>query len=208
MGFEVDLDDIDTDTIGGFDRVAPGSYHMLIVEVDEDGGRRGEMIVKAEILRGTTPGQEGKEIPLYFTRDMKPLSRRKMLALGIATGLTTKQEIDQLKAAGKTPFLDWQKMVGRQCCANLEDNEYEGKHSTRLAWDEIYHPADKRANHIPLLISKIQQHKPAIVLPPNRHPDGVLAAKNAAAAKQEKPAATTAAEVKKESAKSVDEMLG
>lgn len=172
MGFEVPMDDIDTETVGGFDKVSPGSYHQEITFVDEDGGTKGEMILKVEILRGTTANQEGKEFVYYFSKELSALNRRKILALAIAAGLTTKQDLDKHKLNGTSPVFDFNSIIGRQICSNLENNDYNGKISTRLAWDEIYHPADKRANHIPLLMVKIKAA--GIVLPAGRNPDGAV----------------------------------
>jgi len=203
MAFEVPVDDIDTETVGGFDKVAVGSYHFEITSVDEEGGTKGEMIVKTEVLRGTTSNQEGKEIAHYFSKEMTALARRKILALAIATGLTTKQQLDQHKANGTSPSFDFNSIVGRQVCMNLEDNEWNGKHSTRLAWDEIYHPTDKRANHIPLNVAKLKAA--GIVLPAGRNPDGAVKAGG-----QSDGSKKTETKTKPEPAKqaaSVDELL-
>lgn len=171
MAFEVPLDEIDTDNVGGFDKVLDGGYHLEITGYDEDGGRKGEMLVDAEVLRGTTPNQEGKSIRFFFGKELKPLAIRKILALAIASGVTTKQELDKHKAAGTSPSLDFSNIVGKQICANIETSESGGKSYTGLAWDEIFYPADKRANHIPLLMAKINAAK--IVLPEGRNPDGL-----------------------------------
>ncbi len=169
---EIFLDDIKTDSIGGFDKVQPGSYHLLVTFLDEEGGVKGETVVDFEILRGTTPNQEGKVQREYFSKDQKPLPRRKFLALAIACGLITKEQLDAHKANGTNPLIDFNQCVNKQCCANFEANEYEGKVSTRLKFDEIFYPSDKRANHIPLNMGMLT--RAGITLPPNRHPDGIL----------------------------------
>lgn len=203
MALEIPVDDLDTENVGGYDKVAPGSYHMAITHVDENGGRKGEMIVKTEVLRGTTTNQESKEIAHYFANERTPLARRKILALAIAAGLTTKQELDQHKANGTSPTLDFNSIVGKQVCMNLEDNEYEGKHTTRLAWDEIYHPADKRASHIPLSVPHLK--KAGIVLPPGRNPDGAVKSTSSPSASEK--ATTKAKPEPAKQAASVDELF-
>jgi len=170
MAFEAPVENIETDKIGGFDRVEPGSYHLEITSVDEDGGDKGEMIVKFEILRGNVPNQEGKEIAVYFTKSYKEFPLRIIHAFAIACGLITKQKLDEHKMAGTSPSYDFASCVGRQMCANFRRNEYEGKVSTRLDGDQIYYPTDKRANHIPLLMKKIVAA--GIKLPEGRNPDG------------------------------------
>lgn len=176
MAIEVPLDGMDTDKIGGFDKLQPGGFHFVVVAVDEEGGDKGEMIVDFEIVRGTTENQEGKVQREYFSKELnKELPRRKIFALAIASGLTTKAELEKLKAAGQSPVLDFNSIVGKQGCFNLERNEYNGKISTRLAWDEIYHPCDKRAAHIPVSVAMLV--KAGIVLPPGRNPDGAVQSK-------------------------------
>jgi len=204
MAFECPMDDIETDKLGGFDRVMPGSYHQEVTFVDEEGGEKGEMIVAFECLRGTTTNQEGKEIRIYFSKSMEPTARKKIHALALATELITKEALDKHKANGTSPSYDFMKSVGKQVCANYEQNDYNGKISTRLVWDQIFHPADKRANHIPLHMGKIKEA--GIKLPEGRHPDGAVKtdAKGGAA-----PAKETKAKVDPaKQAKSVDELLG
>lgn len=204
MAIEIPVDDMDTDKIGGFDRVQPGSYHCQVVAIDEDGGKSGELVLDAEVLRGTTPNQEGKVQREFFGKELaKELPRRKLFALAIALGLTTKAELEQHKKNRTCPVLDFSSCVGRQFCMNLAANEYEGKTSTRIAWDEIYHPTDKRANHIPLNLVMLQ--KAGITLPPNRNPDGVLAAASKPAAKS--GAAAGAASKTNEQAANMDALL-
>ena len=204
MPFEVPMDDIETEKLGGFDRVLPGSYHQEVTFVDEDGGDKGEMIAAFECLRGTTANQEGKEIRIYFSKSMDRTARAKVHAFALATGLITKEELDKHKANGTSPSYDFTKAVGKQVCANYEENQYNGKISTRLIWDQIFHPTDKRANHIPLHMGKIKEA--GIKLPEGRNPDGAVksgAATGNGTAAQAKKSGGTAAQ-----AKSVDELLG
>lgn len=213
MAVEVFMDEIDTDAIGGFDRVAAGSYHAIIVGLDEDGGKKGEMTVDLEVLRGTTANQEGKVHREFFPKTSEKTARKKMLALAIACGLTTKLELDQHKANGTTPNLDFAgKCIGKQVCMDLEANEYQGKTYIRMTWDQVFHPCDKRANHVPLLGSKLKSA--GYVLPEGRNIDGAVkvaanttanGGSNVAAAAK---AATTAKPATGSAAQSVDDLLG
>ncbi len=177
MAVEVYMDEIETDAIGGFDRVAPGSYHMKVVGLDEDGGKKGEMTVDFEVLRGTTANQEGKVHREFFPKTSEKTARKKMLSLAIACGLTTKLELDKCKAEGKSPVLDFAGgCPGTQVCMNIESSQYNDKTYIRMVWDEVFHPCDKRANHVPLLASMLKAG--GYVLPEGRHVDGAV--KNAA----------------------------
>lgn len=212
MAVEVYMDEIETDAIGGFDRVAAGSYHMKVVSLDEEGGKKGEMTVDFEVLRGTVANQEGKVHREFFAKTSEKTARKKMLSFAIACGLTTKLELDKHKAAGTSPVLDFAgQCVGKQVCMNLEANEYQGKTYIRMAWDEVFHPCDKRANHVPLLAGMLKSG--GYVLPEGRHIDGAVKAASstanggsnvAAAAK----AATTAKPAAGAAAQSVDDLLG
>lgn len=178
MAREEMLDDVDLDNIGGFDRVEPGSYHMLIIGVNEDGGRKGEMIVDFEVLRGTTPGQEGKVYRESFSWSIERaknggpgMPTRKRLALALATGLITKDGGNSCKAAGKPATIDYTAAMQRQVVINIEAGEYNGKPTARLAFDEIYAPGDKRCRHVPLV--KAMLDAAGIVLPEGRDPNGI-----------------------------------
>lgn len=200
MGFEVPLDDVETDSVGGFDYVRSGQYHAEVTEYTEEGGKKGEDIVKIEILRGTTPKQEGKECKLYFKRDFDKWSLRKIIALALATDVITKKQLDEHKLNKTSPTFDFSNIVGKQICLAIEENEYEGKVTSRLAWDNLWHPADGRAARIPLNMGKIE--KAGIKLPADRDPNGGTI----------KPAAPDAAkpDAKKEQlqAANMDELLG
>lgn len=213
MAIEVFMDELDTDSIGGFDRVSPGAYHMKIVAVDEDGGQKGEMTVDFEVLRGNTANQEGKVHREFFKKTSEKTARRKMLALAIACGMTTKAALDKHKSEGTAPTLDFASSApGKNVCMNLEANDYNGKTYIRMAWDEVFHPADKRANHVPLLAPAIKAA--GIVLPEGRNIDGAVKTSNAtanggsnvaAAANAAKSGSTGPA---KPPASSVDDLLG
>lgn len=203
MAIDVYMDEIETDAIGGFDRVQPGHYHAKVTYIDEEGGKKGELIAEFEILRGTTANQEGKVHREYFGRDAGKMARKKLLALAIAGGLTTKAALDKHKADGTSPSLDYTQIVGRQVCLDLELNEYNGKTSTRLAWDQVYHPSDKRASHVPVLLRMLTDA--GIALPAGRNPDGAIQSKSNGSVTTASAAAAPAATAKQ--AANVDELL-
>lgn len=190
MVIELTMDDLNVDAIGGFDRVMPGGFHGTIVAMTEDGGPKGEMTVDSEILRGTVANQEGKVHREFFSLNMNAPARKKIAALAIATGLVTKDQLVKDKADGVSRPLDFTQIIGKQICFNLEANEHLGKTYIRTRWDEIYHPTDKRANHIPLHVAMLA--KAGIVLPPGRNPDGAVSTAKPAA-NTAKPAATPTA---------------
>lgn len=193
MSFEVPLDDVDTSSVGGFEKMEPGFYHTQIVNLNEDGGDKGEMLVWFEILRGTAPNQDGKNHREKFRKDAKAFAIRKLLALAIASGLTTRDQLDEMKARGERPVIDWQQCIGKQVCIHIERTaSNDGKEYTQIAWDEIWHPLDKRASSIPLHPGMLKAA--GITLPENRHVDGVLAKPATGNTQQQRQTKTTGTE--------------
>lgn len=147
MGLSIPLDDVNPEKLSGGDRPEAGNYHVLIVGADHYGGRNNEMLVDYEVLAGTTPGQEGKVHRDYYSKSEKAVGR--ILQLAVALGMTTVEELQRLKDAGKEPDLDFEKDgVGRQCCVAVENDEYEGKTRTKVNFG-IWHVDDSRAATIP-----------------------------------------------------------
>lgn len=129
MGWEFDANDFDPDTLGGFDNPKPGRYHFQIQKVDENGGSNGEMMVRLEVLAGTTANQEGKTHQEYFSKSPKAAKRALMFA--VACGITTIDELKSQKAAGKNPVIHFADAVGRQFCGGLEEEEWLAKDGTK-----------------------------------------------------------------------------
>lgn len=177
MSFEIPLDEVDTKQVGGFEKVSPGFYHAYITDVEEQGGKKGEMVVYFQILRGTTPGQEGISHREQFSREPKQTPIKKVLALAIACGLTTRDELDRMKDEGRRPELEFTQCIGRQVCLHLEPSTgTDGKSYFGMHWDEVWHPFDKRASKIPLDASWLASG--GYVLPAGRPLDGMAAPAN------------------------------
>lgn len=191
----ISFDEFDLDEVGGSGKVSPGDYHVKITSINENGGQKGEMIVDTEILCGTVAGMEGRTFRLYIPNEYDKWAMRKQTALALAAGLFTAADAKAAKAQGKELDPDWQQAVGRQIVICLEPNEYQGKVTTRLAYDNIYAVTDKRASHVPLHAKFLEAA--GIKLPPERPAHGVqqAAATKPPAAVAAKPAPATQAAV-------------
>lgn len=176
------------DSIGGYDRVQAGDYFAKIVKVDEESDQKGKMIVDFEILSGTNPGQESKVLRLYFEKSNSKMAVRKLTALAIACGITSLDALKKAKAENKGVDLQFPLCQDKYVCLVLEDNTYNNRTTTQLSWDSIYHPADKRANHIPLIAAHLKVA--GITLPEGRNIGG----NKAATATPTKPAAPAVSE--------------
>lgn len=174
MAIDIPFDGIDPDAVGGYDTVAPGLFHGKVVNVIEEYGDRGNMVVDVEVLRHSVSNQIGKVHREFFTKDLsKETFRRKFLAFALATELTTVDEVKQLAAHGKSPSIEYTHAVGKQVVMKMEENDYNGKVSTRMSWDSVFHPAHKKANDCPLDMAAI--NAAGIKLPEGRNPDGAVA---------------------------------
>ena len=122
MAFEAPIDS-NYDPEKDFNGPDPGNYHVSVVDVDEDGGRNGEMIVKYEVCAGSVAGQEGLIHRDYFSKSMKAMGRIHQLAM--AVGMVTADQLNELKKKGQSPTYDFvTDAVGKQLCITLFQEEY------------------------------------------------------------------------------------
>lgn len=172
MAFEIDTGDFDPDDVGGQEQVMGGAYHAMVEDVNEDGDDKGNMVVDLQILRGTTPGQEGKHYQLKLKREFTKWAMRKLTAFAIATRLTTLDAIKKAKdGTGPKVNPEFANARGKSICIKLvRDDEDKW---TNLDWDSIWTPEDKRASHIPLHKGTIDRE--GVKLPATRPIDGILA---------------------------------
>lgn len=125
----------------GFAGPAKGRYHVQVVNADEDGGTKSEMIIDFEVLAGTTPGQEGLRHREYFQKTVKAMSRIHTLA--IALGMVTSDQIKDAQAKGASLTYDFESQVGKQLCISLSEEEYNGKTRCKVNF-EMYHVANPK----------------------------------------------------------------
>lgn len=168
-GSGISFDEFDPESVGGSDKVAAGSYHMQVVAVDPEGGKKGAMVVDFEVLAGTTPNQGGKVHQERFSTDLKKIFQKKRAAFALATGVITMEMAKQAKAEKRDLVPDWSAAEGKQVCMNIIESD-DGKY-TNMNWDEIWHPANKKANHVPLNAAMLKRE--GIVLPADRPIGGV-----------------------------------
>ena len=128
-------DDFDPESL---DRIGPdaGKYHFAVVGVDEEGGKKGEMIIDLEVLAGTTPKQEGRVHREYLTKSIKAMKRFHSLA--IALGMVTVEKLKEMKEANERPKYDFPAQIGKQLCAELFEEEYNGKPQIKCGFN-FYH---------------------------------------------------------------------
>ena len=165
MVWEIPVDTFDPETLTGYDNAAPGSYHVEVVSVDEEATSKSgsaQMQVDYEVLAGTPEGQEGKPHRDYFARTDKAFKRA--LIFAVAAGLTTKEELQQLKAAGKNPTIDFTLAVGRQLCIVIEKDEYEGKVRGKVGFG-MHHVNAEEAKAIPKNQGKLNELGNPVITP-------------------------------------------
>jgi hypothetical protein len=105
------------DDISGFQRPLPGRYHVVVKHVDESFEKFDKVIVDFEILAGTVPNMEGRELNEFFACTDKAIPRLQRLALCL--GLLKPGEPDK-----DVEFAD---AVGRDLVIEVEENNYKDK---------------------------------------------------------------------------------
>ena len=186
MAIEIPFDGIDADSIGGFDTVAPGWAHTEIVALDEESGDKGAMVVDFKILRHTASNQVDKVHRETFYKTLSSdFPRKKFMAFAFAAELTTPEEVKALQANGKSPSIEYTHAVGKQMVLQLAENDYNGRVSTQISFDKMFHPAAKKANDCPLDLAALA--KAGIKLPEGRNPDGAVVAGKANGKSEKSP---------------------
>lgn len=115
-------------TLGGLP--LPGRYHVMVTDCTE-----GDSSVEAkfQILAGTTPGQEGKQLTEWFHISDKAIKR--LVRFAMCAGLI---------APGEEKDVDFVGAVGAQLVIEVEEQEYQGKKKTRISADGLW-PVDDAA---------------------------------------------------------------
>ena len=180
-------DDFDPE-FTGFDDPPLGRHHVLVTDVDEDGGRNGEMVVTYEILASSVENSEGVEFRDYFHKTTKAMKRIHIFAM--AVGEVTAEQLKDMKARGASPQYDFSSCKGRHICVETEQHEHEGKNHVRVGF-AIFHPnhpkVEKWRKHLAFM-ARLPGTKQGEAMPP--------AVKNAAAGsaatQQQQPPQATA----------------
>jgi hypothetical protein len=105
------------DDISGFQRPLPGRNHVIVKHVDETFEKFDKVIVDFEVLAGTVPNQEGRELPEFFACTEKAIPRLQRLALCV--GLLRPGEPDR--------DVEFTEAVGRDLVIEVEENNYKDK---------------------------------------------------------------------------------
>lgn len=131
-------DDFDPSQLdNAYDVVEPGKFHFQCSDVRYDVGDNHDIVIKSEVIGGTIPTELGKVHQEYYSRPFPGCKKgiwSRLCDFAIAVGLTTKEELERVKAAGKTPTLYLEHAVGRQYIGEIKKEEYEGKFRSKLGF--------------------------------------------------------------------------
>jgi hypothetical protein len=103
------------DDVSGYQRPLPGRYHAVVKHVDESFEKFDKLIIDFEVLAGTVPDMQGRELSEFFAVTDKAIPRLQRLALCL--GLLQPGEPDR-----DVEFADG---VGRDLVIEIEENNYE-----------------------------------------------------------------------------------
>lgn len=116
--------------------VPAGKYHFAVVKVATD-DRGDNLILTLEVLASDVDGIEvGSTKNEYFSLSLKALPR--IINLAIACGIYTIEQVETMKTAGQDIDLDENEFQNRQFLGLLEDQEYNGKKSTKLGYSTFW----------------------------------------------------------------------
>lgn len=155
---ELDMSDVhgDEDLENSRQDPADGVYHLCVEEVDERREKVDAMKIKFVVMRGTTPGQEGKRFvetffdPKASQKDGGKFCRKRLIRFAKAMGLITPADY------GTKVRVNWQDALYRHCVAGVESYEREsnGKKYTgsQIAngGTDVWGPRDDEAAGCPL----------------------------------------------------------
>ena len=132
------------DDISGYQKPLPGRYHVVVKHVDESFEKFDKIVVDFEVLAGTVPDQQGRELPEFFACTDKAIPRLQRLALCV--GLLKPGEPDR-----DVEFTD---AVGRDLVIEVEENNYktkEGKevNSVRVGYLGMWSTANEAVKDVP-----------------------------------------------------------
>ena len=132
------------DDISGFQRPLPGRYHVVVKHVDESFEKFDKIVVDFEVLAGTVPDQQGRELPEFFACTDKAIPRLQRLALCVGLLQPGQPEAD-------VEFTD---AVGRDLVIEVEENNYktkEGKevNSVRVGYLGMWSTANEAVKGVP-----------------------------------------------------------
>lgn len=112
------------DDISGNNRPLPGRYHAVVNAAAEKASKKkGTMGLEMEfqVLAGTTPGQEGRTIPLFLAYEGADESKtRKCLERVTRVALCS-----GILQPGESKEVDWDDAIGREMVIEIDNQEYE-----------------------------------------------------------------------------------
>lgn len=152
--WDVPMDDVDPDRLGGISHPAIGVYHGQIDAMLLPEPKTGKMAVDVEVLAGSTEGQEGKSQRIFF-EDENAIENPKgklarigeKLRFAIAAGLTTQDELKQAKEKKQRFGINWKLAEGRQIVFRVSANE---KTKTGTSVDGFWNLDDPNRPQCPL----------------------------------------------------------
>jgi hypothetical protein len=110
------------DDVSGFQRPLPGRYHVVVKHVDESFKKFDKIIVDFEVLAGTVPDMQGRELSEFFAVTDKAIPRLQRLALCLRLLQPGEPDRDVEFANG----------VGRDLVIEIEENNYKDKNGKEV----------------------------------------------------------------------------
>jgi hypothetical protein len=157
MAINIDLSETkNPGAAGEFQRVSPGACHLLVMEAKENGGNKGEHVIKFEVLNHVDQSQIGMTHTEYFSAEAK--MAWKLLIFCYAVKIADRERMEAAKASGSNYApIDLESSVGRQLFATVKASENNGKTYHNL--DGLLAIDDPKADRHPRNVGMLAQAK-------------------------------------------------
>jgi hypothetical protein len=145
--FELDLEGLDEGNLEGRGRVAPGKYHVEVLDVNEDHDSRTPCLVfKLGVLAGTVEGVAGGT--MYERLYLSEKARTRVALFARRLGLIGPSDFGQRKT------INWADAISRQAVVEVVEEEFTKKDGTKsksskLAFAGIFDVNDPRVADVP-----------------------------------------------------------
>jgi len=155
MAINVDLTETaNPETAGQFQRIPAGPVHLMVTEAKENGGDKGEHVVKLEVLMHPDQTIIGKTHTEWFPAS--PKMAWKLLTFCYAVKIADRDAMARQKAAGN-PYvpIDLKSAEGRQLFGTIKVTEKDGKSFHNL--DDMMAIDDPKAANHPRNVGMLNQ---------------------------------------------------
>lgn len=142
------------DDLHGNMKPLPGRYHAFVKSVDDSFEKLDKVVIGFEVVTGTTPGQEGREISVFIRTNETETPR--LTRFAIVTGL--------LKPGEPEREVVFEQARGKHLVIEVEENQYTNKDgkdvsTVQVSWFGMWSIGNKQVADVPKDMQAITKMK-------------------------------------------------